>query len=84
MYVEFWLEKLQERDCLENTVMNERTIFKWIFKEYDQGRGMFIRARTRTLCCGNFLELFDFPRCEKSIDLAEESVASYKYLCCME
>jgi len=70
MCVVFWLEKIQERDCLENTVMNERIIFKWIFKEYDQGRGMFIRGRTRTriFCCGNFLELFDFPRCEKSID----------------
>ena len=36
--------KAKERDGLENTFMNERIILKWFLKQYDQGRGMFIRT----------------------------------------
>ena len=37
------MEKLQERDGLENTFLYERKISKWFLKKYDQGRGMFMR-----------------------------------------
>ena len=43
MFVEFWLENLKERFCLENTDIKEKIIFELILKKYDQVRGMFIR-----------------------------------------
>jgi hypothetical protein len=59
MCVVFWLEKIKAGDRLEITVMNERIIFKWILKIYDQGRVMFITGKTRTriFCCGNFWKI---------------------------
>jgi hypothetical protein len=68
MLVFFWLEKLNERESLENTGMNEKTIFKWILQKYGQGRGMFIRGRTRTriFCCKKFL---NFPLSSDAINL---------------
>jgi len=44
MCVVFWLEKLKDRDSLENTFMNERIIFKWYLTKNDQGSVMFFRA----------------------------------------
>jgi hypothetical protein len=70
MRVEFWLEKLKERECSENTVMNERIVFNWFLKKNYQGRGMFItrRRRTRIFCCETFLEFLSSIKCEKFID----------------
>jgi len=70
MCVVFWMEKLKERDCLENTVMNGSIILKWFLKKCDQGRGMFIRGKTRArISCGNILEFLRSIKCEKNIDL---------------
>jgi len=50
--------------------MNERIIFKWILKKYDQGRVMFIRGRTRTriFCYENILDFLSSFKCDKNID----------------
>jgi hypothetical protein len=63
------MEKLKERDCFENTVMNERIILKGILKKYGQGRGMFTRGRTRTriFCCENVLEFLSSIKCVKFV-----------------
>jgi len=67
MCVVFWLEKLKERDCLENTVMNESIIMKWFLKKYDQGRGVFITRRTR-ISCGNIREFLRSIKCKKNFE----------------
>ena len=57
MCLEFWLEKLNERDYLENAGMKESKIFRFMLKKYDEGNGMFIRSRTTTriFFCKKFL-----------------------------
>ena len=35
MYTDFWWGKLRERDDLEDLLICERIILKWIFKKYD-------------------------------------------------
>jgi len=44
----FWLEKLNETECLENTDSKVRIILKWVLNKYDQGHVIFIRDRTST------------------------------------
>jgi len=58
MCLVFWLEKLNERDYLENAGIKESKIFKLMLKKYDEGNGTFIRGRTTTriFCCKNVLD----------------------------
>ena len=37
MCTAFWWEGLRERDHLENSVVDERIILKWVFKKWDGG-----------------------------------------------
>ena len=86
MCLGFWLEKLNERDYLENACMKESIIFKLILKKYDEGNGMFIRGRktTRLLCCIKVPDFFKFQRMHAIYCLAEEPVASNKKLCSIQ
>jgi len=48
MCLEFWLEKLNERDYLENAGMKESKIFKLMLKKYEEGNFTIIKGRTTT------------------------------------
>ena len=37
MHTGFWWGNLRNRDHLENTGIDGRIIFKWIFKKWDEG-----------------------------------------------
>jgi hypothetical protein len=65
------LGKLKEIECLENTDLKERIIFKLILKIYDQGLGIFTwgRRRTEILFCEKVLECLSSIKCKKYIDL---------------
>ena len=54
MYTGFWWVNLRERDHLENPVVDERIILRWIFRKWDVGCMDWIhldqnRVRWRTL-----------------------------------
>jgi hypothetical protein len=40
VYTEFWWGNLREGGHLENPVIGERIILKWIFRKWDGGHGL--------------------------------------------
>jgi len=86
VYLRFWWGNLRERDHLEDSVVDDKIILKWIFKTWDVGHGLYWSAQNKDKwqAVVNAVMNIRFHKMRGISWLDENRLASQEGLCCME